>query len=66
MTILDAVQIFFSGKKLIFGNDKHIEARNILRRLRKKTKDYVEYEHCLKVYGIHSNRMVPIIPVVCW
>lgn len=35
MTIQKAVEIFYSGKKLKFGYQPHIDARNLLRSLRK-------------------------------
>jgi hypothetical protein len=40
MTIVEAVNIFYSGKLLKFGDPKHIEAKNILKRLKKKTPNY--------------------------
>jgi hypothetical protein len=44
MIIEEAVRIFFSGEKLIFGNERHIEARNMFRHLKRGTKDYTKYE----------------------
>jgi hypothetical protein len=43
MTIQKAIEIFYSGEKLKFGYEPHIEARNLLRSLRRNSKYYKQY-----------------------
>jgi hypothetical protein len=49
-TINEAIEVFFSGKKLIFGHPWHIACRDVLRRTRKGSKDYRVLEFAIEKY----------------
>ena len=40
MTISRAVEIFYSGEKLKFGDDEYIVAKQRLKKIKKNTPDY--------------------------